>query len=709
MEIPPIQKIERRVKRITPPFLDRPLFPVEVAALFRPFELLFALLSFGGAAFVYIFSLAPAITFGDSGELITAAVHLGVAHPPGYPLYLLVGKLFSLLPIGSVAYRFNLMSALFNSAAAGLLALVIIKTLPHVSARIVPRDLVESPIGGILTGSASAAAALCFAFSPTYWQQSLSAEVYALNNFIICLILLLVVLWSTLPQKIGLLFLIALLFGLGLGNHQTLALLGPPVALYVVLVKPKAALSPRVLAGCLVLFLLGLSIYLYLPIRAAANPPINWGNPANWDAFWFHMLRKQYRSLDMMRPLEVVTGQLKFFFTASASETLPLVLIVPALITLGFAGAEGRKWLVFTLAAFACTGILLVVVANTELDLNAQDLLRIYFLPPWIFASIWIAYGIGAVNLLALRASRTMRRHAFPAVLLAALWLLLPISAAIGNYRTASLRGHDFGRRYGQLLVNGLRADTVLFAGTDSAYAIPMYIKWVQGRRPDITILSVNKLSDFSYRTEAGRNAPEMPFLTEQDYAEAFSQYGAAPNTSDGIYGAGKVGRLNAYLLLKLYRKLASERPVYYDQGLPIDWIADYAVPSGLLMELKASKIERLSPQLIASDRQYWQTLESNLFDNPHFYHDAAARQKFSKCRSNIGYLYLRRKMYSEAEKALEQAIRFSDRNIEAYAYLALVYKEQGDPAKAVRVFDEYLQRDTWNTSAHAFAQSLKK
>jgi tetratricopeptide (TPR) repeat protein len=708
MEISSVQKLEDRMRQDAHKSGERPYFSDKSGSFFRPFETLFACLAFATALLVYIFSLAPNITFGDSGELITAAVRLGVAHPPGYPLWLLIGKAFSLLPIRNVAYRLNLMSALFNAAAVGLLALIIVKTIPKVTAKVMPKEVFDSPIVGLMTGSASATAALALGFSPTFWQQSVAAEVYAFHNFLICLILMFILLWSEAPQKNGLLFLIAFVFGAGLGNHQTLALMIPATGLYVVLVRPKAVISPRALVGSLLFFLLGCLLYLYLPISASTHPPLNWGNPVTWDSFWFHVLRKQYRSLDIIRPLSVIAGQIKFFFSATAKESLPLVLLVPALLIVGLASKEGRKWVVFTLCAFICTGILFVVIANTELDLNVQELLRIYFLPAWLFVAMWVGYGIGTINLLALRASRGLRRRPLMAALLAVLWLILPMSGLAMNYRDASLRGHNFGRQYGDRLLNGIPEDGILFAGTDSAYAIPMYMKWVQARRPDVSIFSINRLSDMSYRAEAARNTVNLKFLSDDDYAEAFALYAKAPG-AENVSGAHDVGRVNAFLLLKLFRNWAPQRPIYYDQGLPIDWITDYAIPSGLLMELRPERVDALGPDVVAQDREYWQELEESLLANKNFLHDSAARQKFSKCRSNIGYLYLRRKMYLEAAEALEQATRFSDRNIEAYAFLALVYKEQGKQDKAVGTFDEYLRRDTWNTSARAFAESLAR
>src|SRR6266540_4158557 len=113
----------------------------------------------GVAAFaVYVRTLAPSITYGDSPELTTAAYQLGVPHPTGYPLYMLLGHLFiGLIPFGEPAYRMNLLSAVFAAAAVGLIYLLGLRIVRN--------------------RAASAAAALLYAFSLTFWSQAVITEV----------------------------------------------------------------------------------------------------------------------------------------------------------------------------------------------------------------------------------------------------------------------------------------------------------------------------------------------------------------------------------------------------------------------------------------------------------------------------------------------------------------------------------------------------
>jgi tetratricopeptide (TPR) repeat protein len=656
---------------------------------------------------VYLFTLAPTITFGDSGELATAAYTLGVAHPPGYPLWLILAKLFSFIPIGGPAYRLTLMSALLSAAAVGTLSLVISRTLPKVCARVISREAFESPVAGMIVGSASATATLVLAFSPSFWHNAIVTEVYALNNLLICLILLLLAIWGENPKRNGLLFAVSLLFGAGQANHQTLLLMGPAIGAFVFLVRPRALLAPKLIFGCAGLFFLGLSLYLYLPIRALALPPINWGDPSTWETFWFHFTRGQYRVIDVVRPISVFMPQVKFFFASIAAESLMPILLLPALLAVGFTSKEGRRWLLFTPAVFICTGVVFTIIANTELDLNAQDMLIVYFLPAYIIVAIWVGYGIGAIGLLALRASRRLRLEPVPATIVAVLWLLLPVSNVALNNARVSMRGHDFGRLYGETLMNGLPHGSVLLTGTDSAYSIAMYMKWVEGRRRDISILTINRLSEKSYAAEALRNAPSFADLRPEDYEEAVMALTNGIPAEGGIYGARKLMRINEYLAGKLLQR--SDAPMYLDEGVPVESLRDFALPSGLVLELRKKRVLSIPADTVASDTRYWDTLERRLLEDDKFLRDIDARQKFSKCRSGAGALYLHRKMYPEAEAALEQAIRLSDRNVEAYSYLALSSLEQGRRDEAIRIFGEYMRRDPWNTSARGFEDSLRR
>ncbi len=209
------------------------------------------------AGALYIATLLPGIGSGDTAEFQHVLPTLGVAHPTGYPLYTLLGWLWSQLPVGSPAWRVSLFSAVAAACAVGVLYAV---------ARAV----------GQLRGVAIVVA-LTLAASRTFWSQATIAEVYALAALIQALLLLALVRWRAGQWP---LWLAGLLLGLGLAHHRTIVLMIPGTLLFVGLeargwrlthagaqqassLKSQASYAALAgLAGCL--------LYLYLPLRAPA-------------------------------------------------------------------------------------------------------------------------------------------------------------------------------------------------------------------------------------------------------------------------------------------------------------------------------------------------------------------------------------------------------------------------------------------------------
>ncbi|MEW6104354.1 MAG: DUF2723 domain-containing protein [bacterium] len=165
------------------------------------------LLVFVCAFGVYLHTLTPSVGLHDSGELITVAYTLGIAHPPGYPLYTLLGKLWTtIIPIGSIAFRMNMQSALFASLAVMMTYFITLKVSGRAE---------ERKNGRIIS---SVVASLILAFSATFWEQAVIAEKYTLNAFFASLLIFILLKWqdsrlktqdSRLPSIAGFIFLIA--------------------------------------------------------------------------------------------------------------------------------------------------------------------------------------------------------------------------------------------------------------------------------------------------------------------------------------------------------------------------------------------------------------------------------------------------------------------------------------------------------------------
>ena len=171
---------------------------------------------------VYLLTLTPSICAGDSGELTTAIYNLGAAHPPGYPLYTILGKIFTYVPLNDIAYRVNLLSAFFGAFTVTFLFLFLIKIIK--TNRGSEFNLKDYIIAGV--------SSLIFAFSQTHWSQAVIAEVYTLNIIFAPLLLLVVLVWQErvfLQLKKNIicyaeryLLLFALLLGMSFTNHLLL-------------------------------------------------------------------------------------------------------------------------------------------------------------------------------------------------------------------------------------------------------------------------------------------------------------------------------------------------------------------------------------------------------------------------------------------------------------------------------------------------------
>ncbi|MGD8627092.1 MAG: DUF2723 domain-containing protein, partial [Anaerolineae bacterium] len=226
-----------------------------------------------GALIVYATTLAPTVLGGDGGEFQFVPYLLGVAHPTGYPLYCLLGWAWShLLPLGDVAYRMNLFSALWAAAAAGLLY----PTALHLLGRAIP------DVPPALKRLAAALASATLALTPTLWSQAVIAEVYGLHIFLVVLFFYFLLRWGEDRRPRSLLW-AAATFGLGLAHHRTTLLLAPAALAYVWLEDrrplddwrlvegqriPPLAAGGLLLAACA----LPLLLYLYIPLRAPHTP-----------------------------------------------------------------------------------------------------------------------------------------------------------------------------------------------------------------------------------------------------------------------------------------------------------------------------------------------------------------------------------------------------------------------------------------------------
>src|SRR5438128_1132506 len=221
---------------------------------------------------LYLVTLAPSTAMWDTSEYITAAYTLGLPHPPGNPLFVLVGRVFAILPIAkSVAVRINILAAVCSAVSAGMWFLITERVLTGWFA-----ERWQRVLGGVL-------AALIGATAFTVWNQSVVNEkVYTVSLLGIALISWLMIRWCDEPdgpRADRILVLVAYLCGLGYANHMAGMLAAPAVGLAVLIVRPRTIFRWKLLLACVGMLLFGLTPFATQPIRAAYFPAINEGEP----------------------------------------------------------------------------------------------------------------------------------------------------------------------------------------------------------------------------------------------------------------------------------------------------------------------------------------------------------------------------------------------------------------------------------------------
>ncbi|MBV9121237.1 MAG: DUF2723 domain-containing protein, partial [Chloroflexi bacterium] len=267
-----------------------------------------ALLAGSSALFflvLYGLTVAPDVVGHDAGELQFVPYIFGIPHAPGYPLYLLVGKLWSLLPIGSVAFRMNLLSAVFGAAAVSLTAMC----------------------GLLLTGNTAAglAAALAVGLAPLEWQWSGIAGIRSLTVAFVAATVLAALHWERRRSRSALVTL-GLVCGFALDNHRTVIFLLPFLAAYVLLFDGQVLRKPAPLAASALALMAPLLLYGVIWLRAATGSPWDQYDAGSWQGFLNVALGGADSAAHLDLPWQQALGRWRLLPTALPGAFSPLLL-----------------------------------------------------------------------------------------------------------------------------------------------------------------------------------------------------------------------------------------------------------------------------------------------------------------------------------------------------------------------------------------------
>jgi hypothetical protein len=447
---------------------------------------------------IYLRTLLPSTGFWDTGEAQTVPSTLSIFHPTGFPTYTMLGWLWSQLPIGEVAWRMNLLSAVCVALASGFIVLI----TGHLIAE---RDRA-------VRATAAGVAGAAFAFASEPWENASRADVHAISILSVTIVLWLLLTWRAAeragsPRAGGWLIGAALAFGLGLGVHPIIGLLAFGIVPWLFLVDARFWRRWRLIAACAVVVAIGIGSFAYIWLRAITDPepPLFYARPDTWDRFRYLVFAEQFGALfrDFRDPLADLAAK-----WADAERVLAAQFVAPAwlLVAIGAAIVAARS-----LGTFAV--MVLFVVGNVAYSMNFRDGdIDRYYMPTVAVLAPLLGVALGAIAAACGRAVADAGRRVvsslearrFLAALAGAVVLglgaLLPAASLVGGYDA-----HDQSQnRDADAWVASVHALLPPNAVVISwwSYSTPLWHhRWVLGERPDVTIIDERNVLDDGYRT----------------------------------------------------------------------------------------------------------------------------------------------------------------------------------------------------------------
>lgn len=428
---------------------------------------------------IYSLTACRTVYWGDTGEFLVAALKLGIPHSPGTPLYPLLGRVFSLLPLAGKVLWVNLMSAFFASVSAVLVYFVVLKVC------LVSEETRQSSAiaGGLI-------ASLVWAFTNSLWSYSTVAEVYTLQLAFVCgLTYIVLKLHLQEGTNLNLLPLFFFLYGLSLTNNVTVLLLA--LAFAVLIWRPFFALGAKWKTLLLLLFLLGLTPYLYMPLRSIHNPAIDWGNPETMSQFVWVLTAREF-SRNMLGLKYAVTGG--FFTTLWVYLKLLVSDISMSGLILSVIGAVSL--FLTSKRIFLFFAVMYVVNLAYSFAFGADLELEAYLLPSLLV--LVVLFGIGTARLV----SFGRKRYGW---LIFAVVLLTPLTMLISRYEERDLKANSYAEKTGSGLISSIDDGAPFFTENTVDLFTALYVQSIMGVRRDVPLIYLPYMKHEWYREQVAQ------------------------------------------------------------------------------------------------------------------------------------------------------------------------------------------------------------
>lgn len=610
----------------------------------------------------FVMTMCRTVYWWDSGELAANVQVLGIAHRPGFPLYVLVGRLFGIVPFGDLFYRINFVSALSAAFALAGIGHFVFRSLrsslgaDSLWERILPTMLAVVGIGGTYS----------------YWIQAVRAEVYAPNLVIV--VLLLGCMWradhelehGNAPEGKRWLSAAALLGGLGFAVHNaTFASTLPAFALLGVYLARRHRLGGSLWLAVIALFALGLSVQMYLPVRAGQDPPLNWGwvSDAGSPGWTGVAGADAYREI-LSTKAGILAGKMRLVGTLLFDQ-LEWALVVFGVIGLVTLWRVTRRWTLVALGIILGNMVVTALLVTEFSDTNAD--VHGYLLPAFAACALPIAAGMLAFW----RSLMTLIRRFLPTpaaqtilkVACAAMVILVALAPVIIYKPFCDLSDHRLAYEFGTESIATLRPNAVvILAGTNWDFVL-RGLRYVDGWRPDLIVINRDLLPAAWYRQWLYRDHPELAAIE-------------IPSDSTKLL----VREWGVELIRSGY-------PVYWEfTERDVSWSKQMA-PAGHLFELLAQPVDALAPNLISEQEDFERA--SRFYNSPdRIQYDFDAKLVWVMNLYRAGMYYESRGLLGRAKEMYQRALSLAPNEERVLAAFLRV-----DPGMRVSSNPQWLKR----------------
>ena len=606
---------------------------------------------------VYIYTLAPDVMFIDAGELAVSATKLGIAHPTGYPLFTLLGNLFSKIPVADEIYRLNLMNAFISSVSSliffNLMVFMLIYLNLNEGIKNNNTSIQENIIYNI-----SLASAFILAFSKTFWDSANSIEVYSLHSFFLVTNIFLFLKAVNLSPKDKLKdkywIIFSFVLGLSFTNHLTTIFLSVAFLYLYFSIYGFNQPALKFILRLALPFLLGYSLYIYLLVRAD-NPFISWGDPNAFDRFWKHIWGKQFTNL-MFGSSEIAGAQLSYFVKNFPLEFfyIPLLLVIPGIFEIR---KQSKRFFIFTILLF--TFNILYAINYNIFDIDT------YFLLAFLVTSIWIGYGMLFI-LKKFREKNNALSYVFVLV------FLIPLTQ---NFTVNNKRNDFTVRDYVSNIYKSVPENSIIITTQWNHIVSPwLYYRFVKNERHDLTVINKEQLSERWYINFIKTHYPELYdksktefglYLSELSKFESNNSTYTSPRTDADNQQILKFQNVFKNLMNSIVDKNYPHKNIFTTYEVEEDEQGSFAkdyprVPQGLLIKITKEKeyVEYKDPEF-----------EFTVPTKNDYYNEYIKNSYLQSYLRRANYLMTNTK-FDEAERQVQKALAVNPNSPEVEKFL---------------------------------------